>query len=82
MSVNKAYSPKRVVGSGPAMSTPKPSAPKFNGDPGFSKTMPGPNIDPGFTKKGPSKDIDPGFSVKTLPSKPTPKPTPKPKRIG
>ena len=86
MAVNKAYSPKRVVGSGPAMgSQPAPIAtakPKFGGDPGFSKTLPGPNPDPGISKTYPGRNVDPGFSVKTLPSKPTSKPTPKPKRIG
>jgi hypothetical protein len=79
--INKAYSPQRVVGSGPAMSKPVPIAtakPKFGGDPGFSKTLPGPNPDPGILKTYPGRNVDPGFSVKTLPSKPTPKP----KRIG
>ena len=76
---DRALEPSRSVGSGPSMA-PLPIAtakPKFGGDPGFAKNMPGPNIDPGIIKSGPSRDIDPGFS-KTLPSPVKPKTQPKP----
>jgi len=46
---NRALDPGRSVGSGPSMGktlpapgAPKPSTPKTNVDPGFSKTMPAP----------------------------------------
>jgi hypothetical protein len=72
---NRALEPSRSVGSGPSMGArpaPMPTAtPKFGGDPGIIKTIPGPNRDPGIIKTIPGPNRDPGFGVKTLPSKPT-----------
>jgi hypothetical protein len=81
--VDRALDPKRSVGSGSSMA-PLPIAtakPKFGGDPGFSKTMPGPNPDPGILKTYPGRNVDPGFGVKTIP---TPKSSPKTttKKVG
>ena len=80
--INKAYSPKRVVGSGPAMSpkTPAP-APIFKGDPGIAKTFTGPSQDPGIVKSYPKDQSfkgDPGIVYKGQKIAPAPKP----KRIG
>ena len=78
---DRALDPSRSIGSGPSMGrtlpapgSPKPSTPKFGGDPGFNgpgslkPTRPNDKLDPGFSRgKVKPPKMNPGITSKPMP---------------